>query len=315
MANYVKVSSLSMKNGVAYQGNSKNGFQNEVDRMLEDWDKRVGIVLPEKPDIIVLPEICDEYMNYTREERRAYCEIRGEQGLNFFKKKAKENNCYIAYSSHFTIEDGTWRNGTIVIDRAGEIAGRYHKNHPTIPDIESGHVKAGKDTPVIQCDFGKVCCAICFDLNFSQLLEKYKKGGRPDIILFSSAYHGGLMQNYWAYYLRSYFIGTIISEQNNIINPVGDIIAHSTNYFGYVSKAINLDYAVVHLDYNWERLRKAKEKYGDGFMVYDPGYVGAVLITCESESMTIRDIIDEFEIELLDEYFERCLKHREWHIE
>jgi hypothetical protein len=66
----------------------------------------------------------------------------------------------------------------------------------------------------------------------------------------------------------------------------------------------------LHLDFNWERLKAAKDKYGSKFKVSDPGYLGAVVISSETEEFTIEDIIKEFEFELLDDYFDRCLDHR-----
>ena len=102
---------------------------------------------------------------------------------------------------------GTWYNSSYVIDRNGSDAGIYNKNFPTIGEMEAG-IKAGDDVPLIKCDFGTVACAICFDLNFQELLEKFQKI-KPDIILFSSMYHGGLVQSYWAYSCRAFFVGSI----------------------------------------------------------------------------------------------------------
>jgi 1-phosphofructokinase family hexose kinase len=213
MARYVKVSSVSVKDGVNYSGDPSRDLKLETDRMIDSWNRLLSRVLPEKPDLIVLPEACDRYHNYPLSRRLEYYEVRGDRLLRFFKEKAYENSCYIAYSAVRKLEDGTYRNTTQLIDRKGEIAGLYNKNHPTIGETEDGKILPGKDARVIPCDFGKVACAICFDLNFDPLWEKYKPQ-KPDIVLFSSAYHGGLMQNYRAYQLRSYFIGSIMNLEN-----------------------------------------------------------------------------------------------------
>jgi hypothetical protein len=123
------------------------------------------------------------------------------------------------------------------------------------------------------------------------------------------------MQNYRAYRLRSYFIGSIIDLENTVINPVGQTIAKSTNYFGYVTHDINLDYKVVHLAYNQEKIKKAISKYGSKIKMLDPGYLGAVLLTSETDEFTIEDIIEEYKIELLDEYFDRALAFQAAHVE
>ena len=118
------------------------------------------------------------------------------------------------------------------------------------------------------------------------------------------------MQGYWAYHCRSYFVGSIAGPQNNIINPLGDTVAHSTNYYPWISHSVNLDYQVVHLDENWGKLQKLREKYGPKVNVYDPGYVGAVLVSSEHESVTSEDMIKEFDIELWDHYYDRSMQHR-----
>ncbi len=310
MSKYIKVSSLSMKNGVNYTGNLNNDLSSEVERMIDSWDRLLRHVLPEKPDVVVLPEACDRYHNYPLNRRLEYYDIRGDKVRDFFMEKAKENSCYIAYSAARKIKDGTYKNTTQIIDRTGNVTGMYNKNYPTISETEDGKILPGNDADVIQCDFGKVACGICFDLNFDPLWFKYK-AQKPDIILFSSAYHGGLMQNYRAYQLRSFFVGSIMNLENTIISPVGEVLAKSTNYFGYVTHDVNMDFKVVHLDFNWGKIEKALYKYGGKIKMYDPGYLGSVLLTSETKEFTIDDIIDEYKIELLDDYFERCMVFRD----
>ena len=310
MSKYIKVSSLSMKNGVNYTGNLNNDLSSEVERMIDSWDRLLRHVLPEKPDVVVLPEACDRYHNYPLNRRFEYYDIRGDKVRDFFMEKAKENSCYIAYSAARKIKDGTYKNTTQIIDRTGNVTGMYNKNYPTISETEDGKILPDSDADVIHCDFGKVACGICFDLNFDPLWLKYK-AQKPDIILFSSAYHGGLMQNYRAYQLRSFFVGSIMNLENTIISPVGEVLAKSTNYFGYVTHDVNMDFKVVHLDFNWGKIEKALYKYGGKIKMYDPGYLGSVLLTSETKEFTIDDIIDEYKIELLDDYFERCMVFRD----
>ena len=124
-------------------------------------------------------------------------------------------------------------------------------------------------------------------------------------MLFSSMYHGGFMQQAWAYDCRSWFAGAVAGQDCRIINPVGEVIASSTEYFPYVTATINLDYAVCHLDFNWDKFRAAKAKYGRKVGFRDPGRIGAALLTSETDEFTVWDIVKEFEIELLDDYFDR----------
>lgn len=284
--------------------------QKVIEKMIAHWQREFAQVLPDKPDLIVVPEACDRPGGFSGEKLQEYYRVRKDQVRSFFAKTAKENNCYIVYSAYRLMPDGTKRNSSVMIDRKGNIAGVYNKNHPTISEIEGGTL-CGKDAPIIECDFGRVAMAICFDLNFDELRLKYAKS-KPDLIIFSSMYHGGQMQDYWAYSCRSHFVGAIAGKAtpSEIRNPLGQIVATTTNYFDFAVATVNLDCALVHLDYNWERLRKLKAKYGPKVKITDPGCLGSVLIASEHETISIDDMIKEFEIERLDDYFVRSLAYR-----
>jgi hypothetical protein len=104
-------------------------------------------------------------------------------------------------------------------------------------------------------------------------------------------------------------VTSIAGPPSAILSPVGNILASTTNYLDFVTATVNLDCRVVHLDFNWEKLRAVKAKYGPEVSIYDPGYLGAVLIASESAEMTCDDLIDEFGIERLDDYWARSLAH------
>ena len=285
--------------------------QKVVERMIAHWRGRFAQVLPDKPDLIVVPEACDRPSGFSLKKRLEYYRVRKNQIRDFFAKTAKENNCYIVYSAAREMEDDTWRNSSVLLDRKGNIAGIYNKNHVVIEETTKAGILCGRDAPVIECDFGKVAFAICFDLNFDELRLKYVKT-KPDLIIFSSMYHGGLMQPYWAYSCRCHFVGAIAGKAtpSQIYNPLGQLVASNTNYFDFVVATVNLDCELAHLDYNWQRLRNLKEKYGPKVKITDPGCLGSVLISSENEKISAEEMVREFEIELLDDYMKRALAHR-----
>ena len=291
---YVTVATI----GASPEINRDQKPQKMVDQVISFWNSELKQVLPDKPDLIVLPEACD--LSGAGIE---YRKVRKNQIIDFFASVAKANNCYIAYGTLRDEKDGTIRNSCIIIGRNGEIAGIYDKNFPTIYEMEK-NIMPGKSAPVIQLDFGKVGTAICFDLNFEELREEYA-GQDPDLIIFSSVYHGGLAQSMWAYTCRSHFVGAVSRNPSQIRNPLGEVLASSSNYQDYVVKRINLDCELVHLDYNQGRLKAMKNKYGPRVTVSDPGYLGSVLVTSEDEKISALDMIKEFEIELLNDYFAR----------
>ncbi len=284
--------------------------QKLVEQIIEFWAAELEQVLPDKPDLIVLPEVCDRPSGMNRETELKYYKARGNQVTEYFASVARENNCYIAFGTMRQVEDGSWRNSGILLNRTGDVTGIYNKNFPTIGEMEKG-IRAGKETPVFQCDFGRVVFAICFDLNFDELRERYAEQ-KPDIILFPSMYHGGLVQANWAYSCRAFFVGSIGIRHlpSEIRNPLGKVVSTSTNYFHFTVGTVNLDYCLVHLDNNWARLEAMKEKYGEKVTIYDPGEIGSVMITSESDVVSATEMAKEFEITLLNEYLDNSREYR-----
>lgn len=300
MANYLTVSAVGPAPFSAGPG------PGAVHRMAEHWERELARVLPDRPDLIVLPETCDRPADCPPERRAEYYAERGDRMLELFRRIARDNHCGIAYSAVRVLPDGTLRNSIALLARDGSTAGVYDKNHPLISETEREGILPGAEAPVFGSEFGRAACAICFDLNFEDLRRKYA-AEKPDLILFSSNYHGGLMQKYWAYSCRAYFTGSIAGLPCSILSPLGETLAESTNYTDFATAAVNLDRCSVHLDGNAAKLRAAKEKYGRAIRVSDPGYLGSVLLTSETADFSAQDVVKEFGIELLDDYFGRSL--------
>ena len=281
-----------------------------IDKVTSFWQSELKQVLPDKPDLVVIPEACDRPQGWRGDRLWRYYRARGDSIELFFRKVARENKMYVVYPAVRKLQDGRWYNTIAFIDREGKVLGYYKKNFPTIGEIEQG-ISPGKEPVVISCDFGKVGFAICFDLNFDELLYGYAKL-KPDLIIFCSMYHGGLRQAQWAYTCRAHFVGGILrSCPSQIRDPLGRVLASTTNYFDYAVKEVVLDCAPVHLDFNWSRLKALKKKYGSKVSISDPGLVGAVLITSLHPKLSVDEMLHEFGIEKLDHYFNRARKVRE----
>ncbi|WP_135555940.1 carbon-nitrogen hydrolase family protein [Paenibacillus cymbidii] len=308
MARYITISCLGP---APLQLEASVGPQEAVDLMIEHWRRLLDRVLPDRPDIVVLPEACDRPFKgtYPKERRMAYYERRGTQVADFLISTATEHRCYVTYPAHLQVEDGNWRNAMRLFGRNGETVGTYHKNHLVPSENKENGILYGKEAPLFECDFGRVATAICFDLNFNALRRQYE-AAKPDLIVFPSMYHGGLMQGYWAYSCRSYFAGAISGQPCTIVSPLGETVAKSTNYYPFVTTKVNMDRVVLHIDENGTKFQAIKNKYGPEVIIHDPGYLGSVLLSSESEAFTAMDIVAEFELEPLDDYFARASEHR-----
>jgi hypothetical protein len=305
MANWVKIATFGK---APLQLTDDPSPQELTDRMIRRWTESLQAVLPDRPDLIVLPECCDRPADYPIEKRIAYYKVRQNQVRDALADIAKKNRCHIAYSACRPMEDGSFRNSTAILGRDGRVLGVYNKNHLVMEETTEMGILCGKDAPIIECDFGRVACLICFDLNFDELLQTYVRA-KPDLLVFSSMYHGGLMQGYWAYRCRCHFVGAVAGLPSEIRNPQGEVIAGTTNYFDHIVASVNLDCRLAHLDYHWDKLRAIKAKYGPDVTIHDPGLLGSVLITSNSPSVSAEEMVREFQVELLDDYFTRAMAH------
>lgn len=305
---FVKIATIGGRPSFSF--NKSKGSQHSVDQMIAFWKNRINQVLPDQPDLILLPELCDIPAGLQPGEWREYLRVRNTRVTDQFSLIAKTNQCYIAFGTLLVDEEGNLRNSGVLLDRKGKIAGIYNKNFPTIGEIEDG-IKPGDEAPVFECDFGQVAFAICFDLNFEELRKKYETA-KPDIILFPSNYHGGIMQGAWAYLCRSFFVGCINGSGtlSEIRNPLGEVVASSTNYFDFAVATINLDSRVVHLGYNFGKLGALKKKYANAVTITDPGRLGPVLVSSESNGDNMDKILKEFDVESIDPYFNRSREKR-----
>ena len=307
MAKYAKIASIP---GRALQVADLNDHEANVQAEIAYWQRQLEPVVCDQPDLIVTPECCDRPLGISREGRLEYYRVRGNRVRDFFAAQARKYHANIAYSAVYQLPDGTYRNAIQMINRQGEVIGSYNKYLLVIEENTQCGILYGKNCQAMQTDIGRVCGAICFDLNFEEPL-KLTAAQKPELTLFTSNYHGGIMQNLWAYLTRSYFVTCIGGTQTaSIINPVGEVIAQSSNYFPYLSACVNLDYQVAHLDHNIGKFRAMKARYGDGVEMRTPYGLGCALLTCNLPDKTMKDIVQEFDIELWDDYYARSMAAR-----
>jgi predicted amidohydrolase len=303
MANFVTIGCLGPQ---PLRGNEGELAERTVERMIRHWKSELERVLPEQVDIVVLPEAADSPTPRAMDVKKwaEYYRLRGNKVRHMLEETAVKHSCHIVYPSLTEMEDGSWRNAATWIDRDGQVLGSYHKHYFPQEEMEYEEILCGRDTPVFDCDFGRAACAICFDLHFDELRQKYVDA-KPDLIVFPSKYHGGLMQNYWAYSCRSYFASAVVGSPCTIVSPVGEILAAGTNYEHFAIARVNLDYAILGNGPNRNKFAAMKQKYGPSVRIHMPAYLGVTFISSEVDEFTVQDVIQEFELETQDDYLQR----------
>jgi len=281
-------------------------------QVIQEWKAKLKPVFVYSPDLVVLPEACDlPTFKWPPEKKFSYYAEMGDLVLGFFKEAAREQRCYMGLGTYIRKEDGRWYDSFVLIDRKGEIAGIYDKNYPTVEEMEEGFVPSGQ-LPVFDCDFGRVAALICYDLNFDELRLR-TAALKPDILLFSSMYHGGdFVQDYWAYTCQSYFVSSQFNYNvpSEIRDPVGNVVASTTNYTGYAVATITLDYQLVHVGGNKDKLEALKAAYGDRVTITDPGNLAVVLVTSHHPRLSAGGMLSSYGIETFGSLLERSRNRR-----
>jgi predicted amidohydrolase len=172
--------------------------------------------------------------------------------------------------------------------------------YPTISELERG-VIPGAGPLVVDTEFGRVGFAICYDLNFPDLRLGYRDL-HPDVILFGSAFRGGLQTQWWGYETRSYMISSCIDPRSVIVNPVGRVVAQTDAWARTLTHTINLDYEVVHFDYSNKRLDEARRRFGKAVEFEWAEPEGVMLLTSHG-STSVRDLVGELGWQKVEDYF------------
>jgi len=257
---------------------------------------------PHELDLIV---ICENFAAHGLDNDSA--EELADPGpfLQAYQVFAAERQCFVAGSIKLR-ENGRIFNSLVFIDSGGSILGAYHKVNLTQLEIDQG-LSSGKQAVVFDTKIGRLGGIICFDLNFEEIRQEYV-ALKPDILTFSSMYHGGLMQQTWAYECRSFFISSLPRMGCGILDPFGQTVAQTHCYSKQAIATINIDRAMVHLAYNQEKFPKIRRKYQDEVLIDIPANIGPAIIYSQTDKRSAMDIVKEFELELLDDYFDRMIE-------
>ncbi len=301
MARYVTVSSISFR-GVSGSGEKK------LKRARGSMCARIDDAATQEPDIIVLPETFTGMGGGWLES----AEPPDGPTATAVAKKAREHGAYITCPI-LEKHDGKIQNVILFFDRKGELAARYAKCFPTIGEMEDG-VVPGEEAVVANTDLGKIGFLICFDLNFEELAEQYREKG-AEFVLFSSMFRGGFLLRTWAMRNRCYLVSSTPRENSAIVSPLGRILVESSDYERTITRTINLDCAVLHLDYNHSKFKDIRKKYGAEVEIEVASPEAIFLMTSNHPDRSVDEIIEEFELERLDKYFDRARRVREEHLE
>jgi hypothetical protein len=294
MSKYVNIAAPLFESGAA------NGKKDAADIVLGEIRKQMEQLSGTGLDLLVLSESV-EGIGMKMDD----AESPDKPGafLSLYMDFARKEKCHVAGSIKLKDKGGI-HNSIVFIDDKGSFIGSYSKTFLTIWEIELG-LTPGNGAKTIDTRIGRLGGAICFDLNFCELRKEYIKL-KPDILVFQSMYHGGLVQQTWAYECRSFFVSALPFIGGGILDPFGQALSLTDCYNMTARAKINLDRVMVHLDFNREKFPLIQKKYREEVRIDVPANIGPALIYSESEKRSALDIANEFKLEMMDDYFKRA---------
>ncbi len=199
-------------------------------------------IAEQKPDIVLFSE------NFSTRATRLALEKKAEPIpgplTDLLGERARKYHCYVITTLHERDGD-RYYNTAVLIDRAGQVVGRYRKVHLAIEEGEVG-LTPGSDYPVFETDFGRIGILTCWDDWFSEPARILRLRG-AEMLFYPLAGDGD--DEHWDVVSRAramdnglYFVSSgTVSDASRIINPAGQVLAEARGDFAYAVKDLDLN--------------------------------------------------------------------------
>lgn len=223
--------------------------------------------------------------------------------LSEYRDFARRNRCTVAGAVR-TLIGGKSRQSIVYYGPDGTVLGMYHKMFPTDESLRGGTVP-GEGAVVVETPAGRLGGVLCFDLNFDELRDGYIPL-KPDILCFSSYFHGDHLQANWAYKTHAFFAAAVKDGTSDIYDPLGRRINSATYYHRVAWARINLDRFVMHGARNSEKFPAIRRKYKDKVLIDHHSPIGCGILYSYSDEFTAQDIAAEFGLVGVEDYWAEC---------
>ncbi|MHC4627174.1 MAG: carbon-nitrogen hydrolase family protein [Planctomycetota bacterium] len=279
---------------------SQDGLQDRTPKALIDATlTRLERAASFRPDIACLPE------SFTSGEPETVPGPTTER----LSQWAKKHKCYVICPILIRDGDRTY-NAAIVIDRQGQIIGRYCKIRPTEGELDRQICPGPDDPPVFETDFGTIGIQICFDVNWHGQWQRLREKGAK-IVFFASAYPAARQVRTLAW-LNQYFVVTSTKTRPaSIYDITGETLATTGKFQQWAGAVLPLGKTVFEIDFHVSKMRQIQKKYGSRVDV--TWYHDEDLVTLASldPTLTVEDLIREYELTPHRDYILRAQRQQD----
>ena len=217
---------------------------------LEQFVSLVDEAGKQKADIICLPEAIT--LVGTNHNYISAAESIPGSSTRFLGEAAKKHNMYIV-AGLLEKEGDVVYNTAVLINRQGELAGKYRKVSLPREEIEGG-ITPGKELPVFDTDFGRIGIMICWDVQFPEVARSLAMKGAEVILL--PIWGGDLtLTKARAIENQVYLVSCTYDMKSGVFDLKGNIIGEATMTQPVVVSEVDLNEQVL-----WDWLGDLKNR-------------------------------------------------------
>jgi beta-ureidopropionase len=221
---------------------------------------------------------------------------------NAIAELAKKYRMYVVCPICEQAADGRQYNTAVLLDRQGNVAGRYRKVF--VFWGEKGVSLGSEGVGTFDTDFGRIALLTCFDANFDELWQEAERKG-AEIVLWPSAYGGGLPLNGYAM-IHNYYVVAV--GWGNMIDVFGRTVENVEKpLVKQFITTLDLDVTIVHKDFTGDKIAKLLgEHKGEVELVSNVGEMeGWYVLRAVKAGVRVRELCKQYQIETLREYRHR----------
>ena len=286
---------------ISFGMNNRITWGKTQDEMLDFALGKIDSVRGYHPDLICLPEL---FLESAGDSKNPEWESISAKALAQLKATAADMHCWIAASLYETVpEHPEMRYITLyLLNREGEIAGKYRKYHTVIGETKIHRALPGsKPYAVVDTDFGRVGLLICFDIGWRDPWAELGKEGAK-LVIWASAYNGGRLLHMHAAHNMYYVVSSVMTEHPMIIDMVGHTISEGTRWDAFAMADVDLDTTIFHTDRQWQKIDSLRAKLGDSVRIQSYNDENMFTVSSTDPEWPIERICKEFDMMTYADY-------------
>ncbi len=261
------------------------------------------------PDLIILPEA---FLKIGGDAKNPRWQVITSQLMEELSKKAADMRSYIIASVYEQVPEYPEMryNSAILIDREGQIAGKYRKVHTVMEETTENLILPSKEYPVFDTDFGRIGIQICFDIGWRDGWQALADQG-AQMVVWSAAYDGGNLLNTYAAHHMYFVVSSVRTDHAQIIDPTGRTIAEGARWNGLALATIDLSTTIYHIDRQFQKIDAIRRALGDRVTIHVYSEENIFTIESNDDEWPIGRIEKEFGLMSYKAYHEEATRMQE----